>query len=76
MASLSPSESAPHRISGRSVYLVFSNLMPQWFKSYESPNWIEVDKNKMTATVKGNPVLEESGIRGDDLQSIIEFYSR
>ena len=54
----------------------FSSLMPQWFKGYEPPNWIEVDKNKTTATVKGNPVLEESGIRGDDLQSIIEFYSR
>ena len=54
----------------------FSSLMPQWFKGYEAPNWIEVDKNKITATVKGNPVLEESGIRGDDLQSIIEFYSR
>lgn len=60
--------------SKRTVY--FSSLMPQWFKGYEALNWIEVDKDKMTAVIKGNPVLEESGIRTDDLQSIIEFYSR
>ena len=54
----------------------FSNLMPQWFKGYEGPSWIEIDKDKVMAKMKANPVLEESGIRIEDLQSIIEFYSR
>ena len=54
----------------------FSNLMPNWFKSYEGPSWIEINKEKMTATMKGHPVLEESGVKIEDLQSIIEFYSR
>ena len=54
----------------------FANLMPQWLKNYESPSWIEIDKNKLTATVKEHPALEDSGIRSEDLQSIIEFYSR
>ncbi|OGN33519.1 MAG: hypothetical protein A3F98_00295, partial [Candidatus Yanofskybacteria bacterium RIFCSPLOWO2_12_FULL_41_8] len=54
----------------------FSNLMPQWFKGYEAPNWLSVSKEKITSEVKGNPVLSESGIRAEDLQSIIEFYSR
>jgi small subunit ribosomal protein S4 len=54
----------------------FANLMPQWFKGYEGPSWIEIDKEKVSAKVKGNPLLEESGVRTEDLQSIIEFYSR
>ena len=54
----------------------FLNLMPQWLKGHESPSWIEVDKEKVTAKVKGHPSAEESGIRMEDLQSIIEFYSR
>lgn len=54
----------------------FANLMPQWFKGYEAPKWIELDKEKMISKPKGNPVLEESGLRAEDLQSIIEFYSR
>jgi len=60
--------------SMRSPY--FMNLMPQWFKGHEAPAWLEVNKEKMTLSVKGNPVLEESGVRAEDLQSIIEFYSR
>ena len=54
----------------------FSNLMPQWFKGHEAPVWLGVDKDKVAIEVKGDPALEESGIRPDDLQSIIEFYSR
>jgi len=54
----------------------FSNLMPQWFKGYDAPEWIELNKEKMTAKVSGNPVLQDSGVRIEDLQSIIEFYSR
>lgn len=54
----------------------FSNLMPNWFKAYDGPSWMEINKEKMTAKMKGHPVLEESGVKTDDLQSIIEFYSR
>ncbi|MDP3697253.1 MAG: 30S ribosomal protein S4 [Candidatus Taylorbacteria bacterium] len=54
----------------------FTNLMPQWLKAYEAPAWIELDKEKVTARVNGSPALAESGIRADDLQAIIEFYSR
>ncbi len=60
--------------SKRSSY--FSNLMPQWLKGHEAPRWIEVDKEKPSAKIKGPPVFEESGLRLEDLQSIIEFYSR
>ena len=54
----------------------FNSLMPQWFKSYEAPSWITVDKEKVMSTMKGHPIPEETGIRTEDLQSIIEFYSR
>lgn len=54
----------------------FSTLAPQWFQKYEAPAWLEVDKVKMTARIKGFPTLEESGLKPDDLQAIIEFYSR
>lgn len=54
----------------------FSNLMPQWFKGYESPSWVQTNKEKFTGKLKGHPILEESGVRAEDLQSIIEFYSR
>ncbi len=60
--------------SRRSPY--FSNLMPQWFKGYEPPTWIEINKEKITSKMIGHPVLLESGVRAEDLQSIIEFYSR
>ena len=59
--------------SKRSPYF---NLMNQWLKSYEPPAWLELDKEKLTALIKGYPSIEESGIRTDDLQSIIEYYSR
>lgn len=58
----------------RSPY--FSALVPQWIKKQEPPSWLTVDKDKLTGTVQGYPSLEESGIRHDDLQAIIEFYSR
>jgi len=61
-------------VSKKSPY--FSSLMPQWLKSYEAPSWITVDKEKVISTMKGHPIPEETGIRTEDLQSIIEFYSR
>lgn len=60
--------------SRKSVY--FTALMPQWLKAYEAPRWIALDKEKLAAQVKGQPLIEESGVSPDDLQSIIEFYSR
>ena len=60
--------------SKSSVYI--SVLMPRWFQAHEAPSWIKVDKAKMTATMKSHPILLESGVRAEDLQSIIEFYSR
>ena len=60
--------------SQRSPY--FANFVPQWLKKYETPMWIELDKEKMIAIIKGQPTIEESGIRPNDLQAIIEFYSR
>jgi small subunit ribosomal protein S4 len=54
----------------------FSSHVDTWLKSYESPNWIELNKTDPSAKIKGQPMLKESGIEIDDLQSIIEFYSR
>lgn len=54
----------------------FTALAPQWLKNYEAPEWIEMDKTAMKATIKAEPDMVSSGIRGEDLQAIIEFYSR
>lgn len=60
--------------SRRSPY--FSNLVPNWIKSHEPPIWISLEKDKMRAAIKGKPSVEDSGVKTDDIQSIIEFYSR
>ncbi len=54
----------------------FTNLVPQWLPKYEAPTWIALDKEKMTAIVKGTTTTDESGISHNDLQAIIEYYSR
>ena len=54
----------------------FSSLMPQWLKKVEVPSWISFDKDKLVGKVKGSPSWPESGIQMNDLQAIIEFYSR
>jgi small subunit ribosomal protein S4 len=54
----------------------FSTLMPRWMATYTAPLWLELDKEKLVATVKATPAAEESGIQAGDLQAIIEFYSR
>jgi small subunit ribosomal protein S4 len=54
----------------------FSTLAPRWFTTSTAPSWLEVDKPKMTAIVRGVPSPEESGIQPTDLQAIIEYYSR
>lgn len=54
----------------------FATLVPGWLPKYDAPGWISLDKSAMTATVKGTTTPEESGIQVDDIQAIIEFYSR
>ena len=54
----------------------FSTLAPQWLAKYETPAWVEIDKAQMVGKVKGHPTLDESGLNPNDLQAIIEFYSR
>ena len=54
----------------------FSTLQPRWYAAHTAPSWIELDKTKVVATVKGAPAADESGIQIPDLQAIIEYYSR
>ncbi len=54
----------------------FATLMPQWLKGVEVPEWLEMDKEKWSAVIKRVPTIADSGIRPEDLQAIIEFYSR
>ena len=54
----------------------FTNLMPVWLKKHDAPAWILLDKDKVSAKIKGSPTMPESGMNVVDLQSIIEFYSR
>src|SRR3989344_4096913 len=60
--------------SAKSPY--FTSLLPQWIKKYDPPAWVEIDKETLKGKVKALPTLEESGIQANDLQAIIEFYSR
>ncbi|HUO75370.1 MAG TPA: 30S ribosomal protein S4 [Candidatus Paceibacterota bacterium] len=54
----------------------FSTLMPRWFPKTVAPSWLSVDHAAVTATVKSEPVPEESGVQTADVQAIIEYYSR
>lgn len=54
----------------------FSSLMPNWLKNHQSPAWIEMNKDKVEAKIKGQSSLLESGVKTEDLQAIIEYYSR
>ena len=54
----------------------FMNLVPTWLPKYDAPSWLELNKETMTAKVKGMVTAEESGIGAHDLQAIIEYYSR
>ncbi len=54
----------------------FAAMAPQWLKNHEAPEWLVVDKEKMSASIKRLPTVQDSGVRTDDLQAIIELYSR
>ncbi len=60
--------------SRATVYM--NTLMPAWLKNYDAPVWISLDKEALTGKVQGQPAVEESGIRPEDIQAIIEYYSR
>lgn len=60
--------------SKKSVF--FITLVPQWLAKYETPAWVEIDKVQVVGKVKGRPTLDESGINPNDLQAVIEYYSR
>lgn len=61
---------------GSAKLIYFSSLVPQWIKKYESPVWIALDKDKLSAKIIGLPTLSDTGIQPNDLQAIIEYYSR
>ena len=52
------------------------NFVSQWLPKYDAPSWLELNKETMTAKIKGMVTTEESGIGAGDLQAIIEYYSR
>lgn len=54
----------------------FTTILPRWFPQAVPPTWIALDKEKISAEMKGSPSIEESGIQMTDLQAIIEYYSR
>ena len=54
----------------------FTSFLPRYFKKYQPPSWVEVDKETFTGRVKDLPNLPESGIDHKDIQAVIEFYSR
>ncbi|MCC6934281.1 MAG: 30S ribosomal protein S4 [Candidatus Yanofskybacteria bacterium] len=54
----------------------FSALLPRWFANYAVPEWLEVDKTKLTGSLKAIPTAEQSGVQSGDLQALIEYYSR
>ncbi|HAU07994.1 MAG: 30S ribosomal protein S4 [Candidatus Yanofskybacteria bacterium RIFOXYD1_FULL_44_17] len=54
----------------------FTTLLPVWFPAYQGPGWIEINKEKVEAKVKGQATLEESGLKMEDLQAVVEYYSR
>ncbi len=53
---------------------VFQNL-DIYFKKYEPPVWLELDKEKKESKVVGKPSVQDMEIKSN-LNAIIEFYSR
>ena len=54
----------------------FSSVLPRFFKKYQPPSWLDVDKESFAGKVKNLPNFSESGANHKDIQAIIEFYSR
>ena len=53
---------------------LFKELGPR-LKSYQSPVWLELDAEKLTGKIVGDPSLEEAA-PPVEMSSIFEFYSR
>ena len=54
----------------------FSSFVQRYWKKYQPPSWVEVDKENFAGRIKNFPNLTESGVDHKDIQAIIEFYSR
>lgn len=54
----------------------FTSVISQSIKKHEAPQWLKVDGEHFSATVEGVPAFVDSGIEANDLQSLIEYYSR
>ncbi len=54
----------------------FSTAVQQWIKKYETPKWLELDKDNLKIKVSGLPTVQDSGLENKDIRSLIEFYSR
>lgn len=54
----------------------FSVILPQIIKKYNPPEWIKLDKDKISSKIVEMPSIEDSGIDINDIQMLIEFYSR
>lgn len=64
-------------VSGHSMQnKYFQTILPLKIKNYNPPHWIELDKEKLQASIIDMPNIEDSGLDSKDLQTIIEFYSR
>lgn len=61
---------------GSKKSMFFTTLLPQWLTKYEAPAWVEINKTQIVGRIKGRPSMDESGINPNDLQAIIEYYSR
>ena len=60
----------------RSFNNAYFNNVKTEIKKYAEPQWLRIDKEKLTGEVIGVPTLEDSGINHEDLYTTIEFYSR
>ena len=54
----------------------FINILPQVIKKYTPPNWLKLDKDKISAKIVETPSISDSGVDINDIQMLIEFYSR
>jgi len=54
----------------------FSALVPQWIEKNDPPEWIQLNAANQEAKITGLPTIRNSGLDPQDIQTIIELYSR
>ena len=54
----------------------FTSQMPQWLQKYQAPKWISLNQTGPSAIVNSAPDTRESGVKVEDVQAVIEYYSR